>query len=130
MNEAQGAGGGGRLGCDNKGKKGNLMAAVVPFPSRIQPTKGTASTPCKAAGMTRLRKAIHQLCANLDHQLEEITKFRQEVANLDEAFARLQVSFTRFDHEVGRIDLNPLRAKSRRLANVMDNYLINAGKKP
>jgi len=106
------------------------MAAVVPFPSRAQPAQGTAQVPGKTAGMARLRKAIQQLCANLDHQLEEITKFRQEVANLGEACARLQVSFTRFDDEVGRIDLNPLRAQSRRLASAMDNYLINTDKKP
>jgi len=70
------------------------------------------------------------LGVNLDRQLEEITKFRQEVANLDEALARPRTPFVQFDQEVARIDLRPLQVKSHRLANAMDKYPTHTSQEP
>ena len=76
--------------------------------------------------MARLARATARMEAAVMEQKESVAAFRSTMDELRDKTEQLGESCQLFHRTVERINLKPLRAKSLRLARIMDSHVANA----
>lgn len=73
----------------------------------------------------RLTRAVIGMSAVLDRQRREVQVFQDQIEDLDAAVAGLHQAIKRYQEELAAISTLRLQRKARRLARIMDGYLVN-----
>lgn len=100
-------------------EKGGLILARITLAGKTfhQPILGQVVT--RTDIWKRLERATSEMNAVLANQKREIQVFRNTLAELAEVLGKLERYMTDYREKLSRIDINPLRCKSLRLARIM-----------
>ncbi len=70
----------------------------------------------------RLSKALEEMSANLLQQAELVKTYRGSLSRLDDEFAAMDVNMNRYQGNLERINVRPLRRRAVALGRIADSW--------
>lgn len=71
----------------------------------------------------RLFAATNRLREVSERQIIEVRKYKNAISTLNNTVKQLENNWTAYDRAIGRVNVNPLRARAARLGMMMDGGL-------